>query len=127
MCVSALVSKWATGWISFTSVAMVRLVVSRVCMEVFRVSIDSDMWSMCLDCSTVVALIKLHSRSILLVVTLLSVSSFSEIAAIISVDVSLLVLCLIRNPTAFSVDAVGSVSFCSRAIEKRMFASVSAV
>ena len=114
------------GWTSFTIEVTVWLVKSRLRMEVLIVLMVSDIPTMCLACLVVVALMNLHSHSMLVMAMVFSLESLCETAEMISVEVLSVSLCNSRKPTALIVDAVVSGILLSRDRAKRTLARVGA-
>lgn len=103
------------------------LVELRLVMVELRVLIKLESCSMSLDCSVVVALMKSLLYFSLLVIDWLWVGSCLKIVEVISVEIFMFSLWIIRNPTAFMMEKVITGSLFLRAVLNSIFASVSAV
>ena len=114
------------GWTSFTIEATVWLVESRLRIEVLIALMVSDMLTMCLACSAVVALMNSHSRSMLVMDVVFRLESLCEMAEMISVEVLSVSLCNSRKPTALIVAVDVSGILLSRDRVKRTLARVGA-
>ena len=118
-------NKLTMGWTSFAVDMTVWLVESRLQMEVLIVLMVSYMLTICLDCSVVIALMNLHSCSMLVMHVVFKLESLCEMAETISVVLSVS-LCNIRKPTTLIVEVVASRILHSRDRAKRTLAKVGA-
>lgn len=101
---------------------------SRLLLAVVRSLADSAINMVCLDCSTMLALMKECSCSMLLVSDCVMGVSLSVIAANNSMVMFPVSFCIIRKPTALMMmDAELSGILLLSDVVKRMLASVSAV